>query len=62
MRLVLLLGTDVDGPPERAMDGEVLICDVCTLTALTGQQWYRRVRVRVVLHIDSLDGVEHLHI
>jgi len=36
VRLILLLRTDVDGPPKRAMDDKVLISDVCTFTTLTG--------------------------
>ena len=41
VRLVLLLGTNVDGPPERTMDDEVFIGDVGALTSLS---WLQKSR------------------
>ena len=60
IRLLLLLLADVDRPPHRKVDADVLIRDVVYLSAnLVSARLaaLRLVRARIGLHIDALDRV-----
>ena len=55
MRLVLLLRTDVNGPPNRFMHHDILVVDVSRFTARARK--HRFCHTRVVLHIYRLEWV-----
>ena len=55
VRLLLLLKADVDTPPDRFMDLQILVKDIRNLTA--GSRPHCFSMTRIVLNIDSLEGV-----
>ena len=57
-RLVLLLWTNVDRPPDWSEDLQVLVEDICDLTAGAGKHRFRISWVR--LHVDSLERMVEL--
>ena len=56
--LMLLLGPNVDTPPERLVNLDVIVEDVRDFTTRAWQ--HRLSHARVVLDIDALEGVVHL--
>ena len=60
VRLLLLLGTDVNGPPDRLVDFNVFVEDVRDFATRAGEHRCRRPRVS--LYVDSLERVVELDV